>query len=79
MRKLPRAGKKCVRKVAAPASMDKRSFRWIILKKKRGGLLIGCPRGQWAPRKARCKVGTRPVEIVLPRKNGRCGKGYVKA
>ena len=42
-----------------PRSIDRRSIRTL----KRGGqrILIGCPKGEYQPRKGRCKVGTRKV------------------
>lgn len=45
---------------------DRRSFR---TKKLPGGklLLIACPKGKWAPRKQRCKVGMQRVSIRRPR------------
>jgi hypothetical protein len=49
--------------VKAPKSkFDPRSFRY----KKSGSswILIGCPKGQWQPRKKACKVGTRAHKIL---------------
>lgn len=35
--------------------------------KNRRVLRICCPRGQWAPRAERCKVGTRLYEVGTPK------------
>lgn len=61
--KLPK--RKTVQKLLPKSSFDKRSFRWI--KSGDARILIGCPKGKWAPRKQRCKVGTRAYEIVRPK------------
>jgi hypothetical protein len=67
-------GRFCERKPIPKGRFDKRSFRW-----RRSGaswILIGCPKGQWMPRKERCKVGTRAHAIlrsVCP--TCRCRKG----
>lgn len=42
-----------------PRGIDRRSIRTVGRGPKR--VLIGCPKGQYMPRKRRCKVGTRAV------------------
>jgi hypothetical protein len=55
---------------------DRRSFRWKKIKGGKGAkILIGCPRGEWQPRKARCKVGTRGYKLLIPAGSGRCKRG----
>jgi len=65
--KLPK--KKC-KKVLSTRKVAKGSYRW----KKSGSayLLIGCPVGEWMPRKKRCKVGTFAVEEVKALKGSAC-------
>lgn len=67
---------KCVSVKAPLASFDRRSIRTILRGEAR--ILIGCPRGQWAPRKQRCKVGMRAYEVVTPTVRGRCRAGATK-
>ncbi|UCC74975.1 MAG: hypothetical protein JSV86_10615 [Gemmatimonadota bacterium] len=67
-------GRFCERTKTPKSQFDPRSFRY----KKSGSswILIGCPKGQWQPRKQRCKVGTRAHKIlrnVCP--TCRCKKG----
>jgi hypothetical protein len=70
-------GNFCRETKAAKRDFDARSFRWI--KRGRSWLLIGCPRGQWQPRKARCKVGTRAYEVLAPTpRSGRCKRGAAR-
>lgn len=63
------------REIQAPRrDFDRRSFRWI--KRRETWILIGCPKGQWQPRKQRCKVGTRAYEVLTPATPGkRCKRG----
>jgi hypothetical protein len=63
------------RSVKAPKrTFDPRSFRWI--QRGRSWILIGCPKGQWQPRKQRCRVGTRAHEVLAAvSKGGRCPRG----
>ena len=73
--KLPKS--KCEKKVAPKSEFDPRSFRWT--KSGRGYILVGCPVGSWAPRKARCRVGLRAHAIVTKSKGGRCPIGAKRA
>lgn len=43
---------------ASPKKFDKRSFR-VKTVKKNLKLVVGCPKGQYSPRKKQCKVGMR--------------------
>lgn len=64
----------CERKFAPKSRYASGSFRW----KKSGNtwLLIACPRGQWQPRKKRCKKGTEGFAVLRKVKKGqRCRKG----
>lgn len=64
----------CSKIKARKSAFDPRSFRWI--QRGRTWLLIGCPKGQWASRKKRCKVGTRAYEILEPVARGEsCPRG----
>lgn len=60
----------CERTVNPKSIFDARSFRWIRSGKAR--VLVGCPKGKWAVRKARCKVGLKARAILVPRP--RCKK-----
>ena len=73
--RLPKS--KCEKKVAPTSDFDPRSFRWT--KSGRGYILVGCPIGSWAPRKARCKVGLRAHAVVTKPKAGRCPIGSKRA
>lgn len=65
----------CTEELAPKELFEPKSFRWV--KSGRGRILVGCPKGQWAPRtkgrvKGRavigvCKVGTRAHMKVTPR------------
>lgn len=68
---------KCEKKVEPKSAFDPRSFRWVH--KGRGYILVGCPVGQWAPRKGRCKVGLRAHAVVTKSKKGRCPVGSKRA
>lgn len=59
------------KKVEAKENFDPRSFRTIPLGTKGKKATIGCPKGQWMPKKKRCKVGTRIQRIMTPRKSNR--------
>lgn len=69
-------GTKCVSVKAPLASFDRRSIRTITRGLTR--ILIGCPKGQWMPRRQRCKVGTRAYEVITPTVRGRCRRGAKK-
>ena len=45
---------------------DPRSIRTI--KRGRYRIRIECPKGKWSPSKQKCKVGTRAVSVLKPRK-----------
>lgn len=64
---------KCIRVERPLTSFDRRSIRTITRGAAR--ILIGCPKGQWMPRRQRCKVGTRAYEIITPAVGGRCRRG----
>jgi hypothetical protein len=67
-------GRFCERKLVPKRSFDVRSFRWK--KKGKNWLLIGCPKGKWAPQAGRCKVGTKAhVLLVAARGKGLCRVG----
>lgn len=62
----------CEEKKASKAAFDPRSFRW-----KQSGtawVLVGCPRGSWQARKARCKVGLKAY-VLLKAAVDRCAIG----
>lgn len=59
-------GRFCERKLAKIGSFDRRSFRWTH--RNRNWLLIGCPKGKWNAKRARCKVGTRAKAILVAAK-----------
>ena len=67
---------KCVSVKAPLVSFDRRSIRTLVRGKAR--ILIGCPKGQWMPRKQRCKVGTRAYEVITPPVRGRCRRGSTR-
>jgi len=49
-------------------NFDPRSFRVIPYGKKGKKATIGCEKGQWMPKKKRCKIGTRIQKIMTPRR-----------
>lgn len=51
-------------RIAAPGKFDPRSYRVVTSDGHR--VVIGCPKGQWSPKKQRCKVGTRAQAILHP-------------
>lgn len=79
---VPPAG--CTEELNPKEMFDKRSFRWI--KSGRGRILVGCPKGEWAPRTTKtvkgrkvmgvCKVGTMAHMKVTPKEGRtRCPPG----
>jgi hypothetical protein len=62
----------CERTENPKSKFDGRSFRWK--KSGRSWVLVGCPKGKWNAKKARCKVGTRAHKI-LARASARCRVG----
>jgi len=66
-------------KLARSSGFDKRSFRTVKLPSGKR-VVIGCPKGKWSPSKGRCRVGTRGVAKLTPkRKNAMWGtKRYGK-
>lgn len=62
----------CEKQIASKSRFAKGSFRY-----KRSGrawVLIGCPKGQWMTRGARCRVGTRAYKVLVPAAGG-CPRG----
>jgi len=49
-------------------NFDQDSFRVILWGKKGKKATMGCPEGEWMPRKKRCKVAMRPQKIMTPKK-----------
>ena len=81
--------KKCVKRMSPLSKFDKKSFRYVP-QAKGAALMIGCPKGKFAPKGKKkltsgrivtgaCKVGTRAVERIEPRKGSSCRKGYKAA
>lgn len=66
-------GAYCEHTTAPKSLFDPRSFRYIQSGK--SWLLIGCPKGKWAARKAHCKVSTLSHKHFIPAKSGRCPIG----
>lgn len=69
----------CTEELNPKEMFEPRSFRWV--KSGRGRLLVGCPKGKWAPRTTKrirgrsvtgvCKVGTKAHMKVTPREGRR--------
>jgi hypothetical protein len=57
-------------------SVDKRSIRTIFVGKHGKRLLVACPRGQWMPRKKRCRAGMAGVSLLTPKKRRRRSKKH---
>ena len=73
--RIPKAGRKCERRVKAKSAFAKKSFRWVGSGK--GRVLVGCPKGKWSERSGRCKVGLRAHAVIVARKKGgSCPSGY---
>ncbi len=53
-------------RLADPKAFDPRSFRTKTLARGRK-LIVGCPKGEWMPRRQRCRVGTRAQALLRPR------------
>ena len=68
---------KCEKKVAPKGAFEKASFRWK--KSGKGFILVGCPKGEWMPRKKRCSVGLRAHAVIVASKKGRCPVGSKRA
>lgn len=47
---------------------DDRSIRTILLGKSGKKARIGCPKSKWSPSKKKCKVGTKIITILTPKK-----------
>ena len=62
----------CEARLQPKAAFDARSFRWKVSGK--AWVLVGCPRGQWQPRKGRCAVGLKAYALLRPAA-GRCPAG----
>lgn len=59
--------------VKAPkTAFDKRSFRWK--KSGKAFVLVGCRKGDWSPKSATCKTGTRAHEVLV-KSSGACRVG----
>ncbi len=54
-------------RVRDPGEFDRRSFRVITLSPERGiKATIGCPAGEWDPRRKKCRVGTQIQKFLYP-------------
>ena len=53
--------------IESKANFDPRSFRVKTIKPG-VKLTIGCPKGEWRPKRKRCKVGTRTQKIMRLKK-----------
>ena len=73
MRQRVMTGRFCEKTDKPKRAFDPRSFRWT--QRGRVWILIGCPKGSWMPRTARCKVGTRAHKIMVPSRKPRCPVG----
>jgi hypothetical protein len=62
-------GSFCEKQKSPRSAFDGRSFRWKHSGK--SWVLVGCPKGRWDARKARCKVGTRAHKILAASPKGR--------
>jgi hypothetical protein len=60
-------GRFCERRLAKLRTFDRRSFRWA--RRGRNWILVGCPKGQWNAKRARCKVGTKAKSILVAAKS----------
>lgn len=59
--------------VKAPkTAFDKRSFRWK--KSGKAFVLVGCPKGKWSAKSAKCTTGLRAHEVIV-RASGACSVG----
>lgn len=67
--------KYCDERQQDPRKFDPRSFRTIKLGKKGKLGTVGCPKGEWQPRKKRCRVGMQLQRILIPEGQGRCRVG----
>ena len=47
---------------------DSRSIRTIELGSKGVKARIGCPKGSWSPSQDKCKVGTKIITKLIPKK-----------
>jgi hypothetical protein len=63
----------CEEKVTVKTAFDKRSFRYK--KSGKAWVLIGCPKGQWAAKAKRCKIGTRAHKVLAPAHGTSCPVG----
>ena len=63
----------CRQRLAPPDQFDTRSFRTVTVKGRRDvRIVVGCPKGEYAPRAKRCHVGLRAQSIVRTRTNSKC-------
>ena len=54
----------CERTITPAKKLDSRSFRWS--KRPKGSwALTACPKGKWAPKKQRCKVGLKAHKLLI--------------
>ena len=61
---------------AAPSPL--RRVRSAVTRYRRSGdtrILVGCPKGAWQPRLARCRVGTRAYEVIKLNATSCAGRG----
>ena len=72
-RKRKMKGVFCEEVLAPKSEFDKRSFRYK--KSGKAWVLIGCARGHWNAKNARCKVGTRVHKLLAPPRGRSCPIG----
>ena len=65
-------GSFCKTTKAPKSKFDRRSFRWK--KSGKAYVLVGCKKGHWNAKSARCKTGTRAHEVLVP-STGSCRIG----
>jgi hypothetical protein len=67
----------CERTEMPRSRFDDRSLRWV--KRGQNWILIGCPKGKWAARAERCRVGTKAHKVLVKTKKGsRCKRGETR-
>lgn len=52
---------------SSPDNFDPRSFRTISMGVRGTKGVVGCPKGEWDPRRKRCKVGLRLQKVMVPK------------
>jgi hypothetical protein len=66
-------GKFCERTMAPKSDFDKQSFRWK--KSGKAWVLVGCPKGKWAPKKAWTHCRTVKGRRRCSHEVGKCKTG----